>query len=391
MIPRSQPEADYRQIIRALFANSTRRKRAHGEFLNLLLRELDLPAMPILTGSGRAALYLLFRALEHERVYIPAYNCWAVLEAARLAGKKVEFLDVDYPRLGLHPDELSRIRRQPGIVVATHQFGFPEDVAGIREVLGDSGHVIIEDCAGSMFSRLRGEVLGRKGMAAIYSFETSKLWTLFSGGLVVSSDKEVTRRVREIHSSIGARCQGIVNLVLLLLSQFQTEPMIYGLLLPLYLSFREPTEGGRPPSVRLTREYRGDFSDRQALLGILLGGKIKNVAEHRRQLYAFYERALEDIPKVGRVEILPGSSVVPIRFPILVPEDRKIDFYQRMRRDGVDLGFSYSYVLGDPDKYPGAMRFARESLNLPIHSGVSLEAAQILMGSLRRHARELRP
>jgi aminotransferase len=389
MIPRSRPEAEYHDILRALFSRRAQRDAAHHVFSGLLVKCLELESVPVFTVSGRAALYLLFRALDLKRVYMPSYNCWAVLEAARLAGKEVEFFDVDYPRFSIRSDELSRIRRQPGIVVATHQFGFPENVSGIQQQLSETGHVVIEDCAGSMFSRFHGETLGRRGLAAIYSFETTKLWTLFSGGFVVSSDEDLVRRVRNLCASSATPRQGVGDLFRLLLRRAQTEPAVYGMLLSIYLLFREPTEGGRQPSPQLGQEYRGGLSDRQALLGIIMADKSRLIAEHRRRLYDFYSKALVDVPGVAQVEPLPGSLVTPIRFPILVREDRKHDLYQRMRKDGIDLGFSYSYALGEAGRYPGASRFAGESLNLPVHTGVSLTKAQRIIESLRRHTKAL--
>lgn len=387
MIPRSRPEAEYQDILRALFSRRAERDDAHRVLSDLLVKSLELESAPVFTASGRAALYLLFRALDLKRVYMPAYNCWVVLEAALLAGKEVEFFDVDYPRFGIRPDELARIRRRPGIVVATHQFGFPEDVPGMQEQLAETGHTIVEDCAGSMFSQFRGETLGQRGMAAIYSFEATKLWTLFSGGLIASSDEDLVRRVRNLCVSSAAPRQGIGDLIRLLLRRVQTEPAIYGTLLSIYLLFREPTEGGRQPSPQLGQEYRGGLGDRQALLGAMMADKTRLIAEHRRRLYDFYSKALADVPGVAQIEPLPGSLVTPIRFPILVREDRKHDLYQRMRKDGIDLGFSYSYALGEAGRYPGAARFAGESLNLPVHTGVSLTTAHRIIESLRRHAK----
>lgn len=387
MIPRSRPEAEYQDILRALFSRRAERDDAHRVLSGLLVKSLELESAPVFTASGRAALYLLFRALDLKRVYMPAYNCWVVLEAALLAGKEVEFFDVDYPRFGIRPDELARISRKPGIVVATHQFGFPEDVPGMQEQLAETGHTIVEDCAGSMFSRFHGEALGRRGMAAIYSFEATKLWTLFSGGFVVSSDEDLVLRVRSLCESSATPRQGVADLIRLLLRRAQTEPAIYGTLLSIYLLFREPTEGGRQPSPQLGQEYRGGLGDRQALLGAMMADKTRLIAEHRRRLYDFYSNALADVPGVAQIEPLPGSLVTPIRFPILVREDRKHDLYQRMRKDGIDLGFSYSYALGEAGRYPGAARFAGESLNLPVHTGVSLTTARRIIESLRRHAK----
>ena len=47
------------------------------ETLAAELRDYFAVEQVLLTHSGRSALYFLLRALPQEKVYLPAYNCWA--------------------------------------------------------------------------------------------------------------------------------------------------------------------------------------------------------------------------------------------------------------------------------------------------------------------------
>ncbi len=376
MIPRIRPELRYAELLAARFGS--RVVEGHdpiGIFAAQLQRLLQVPELPLLTVSGRAALYLLFRALPLERIYLPAYTCWVVLEAAKLSGKLVEFLDIDYPGVNVMPEEYARIADHPGIVVATHQFGYPENVPRVREILGNRGHVIIEDCAGSLFSRHQGQPTGVHGDAAIYSFELSKVLTI-GGGAVVTSDEELRRQVRGFISADAPGARWPRELARILARKGLTEPRMYGLVLAAYLRFRPPTEGMGELETVPGRMFRTRFSETQARLGLALAPRLSGIAKRRQALFELYHDALASVPGVRRLTSLPGSEVCPIRVPFLVANAAKLDVYHRMRALGIDLGFSFSYSLTDAARFPRAARLAGEILNLPIHS--TLEPAEAL-------------
>jgi dTDP-4-amino-4,6-dideoxygalactose transaminase len=383
MIARTRPEARLGEIAKAWFSVSRHGKEAVcDEFARWLLLALSLEGEPVLVPSGRAGLYALFRALPLKRVYLPAYTCWVVLEAARLAGKEVEFLDIEYPSLNLRMDEIERIRDDPGIVVATHQFGYPEDVEAILGGLAKGDHIVIEDCAGAMFCQLRGSPLGGRGLAALFSFEAGKLFTLGRGGLIVTRDTALARRIREELDAIASAGRRSV-LRRLALRRLSTSPFMYRALLPLYLMLREPTEGMQRLSGTLTADYCETFSTFQAHLGMLLAARIDAVAKRRRSLFELYERAAETIPGFTPVTSLPASVITPIRYPILAQSRNKRAVYDGMRARGVDMGFSYSYSLADAHKYPGAARFGAEVLNLPLYADLAPSNAEYVVTTLR--------
>jgi dTDP-4-amino-4,6-dideoxygalactose transaminase len=306
-----------------------------------------------------------------------------VLEAAQLAGKDVVLLDADYPRFGFRLEDMERIRREPGIVVVTHQFGYPEDVAEIKRRLG-SDYFVIEDCAGAMFSRVGGHLVGTLGDAAIFSFETSKLWTLGRGGLVATRDSTIAATIKKTERATSTRGAGA--LLHLLLRRILTAQSCYRFLLPLYLLTREPTEGMHVLSRALTPEYNRGFTAGQAALGQILAARISVIVQHRQALFSYYERALADVPGIARIPAIKSAVVTPIRYPILVERGDKRLLYNRVRSDGIDLGFSYSYHLGDENRHPGAARIAARILNIPLYSDVTLRQAERIVASVRRHA-----
>jgi dTDP-4-amino-4,6-dideoxygalactose transaminase len=381
MISRLRPEASYRELLSAPAALFSSRKWC-DEFATLLTRELELPNAPILTASGRAALYYLFMGHPLEVVYLPAYTCWVVLEAARLADKEVVFLDVDYPSFDVPADAYEGIRDRPGIVIATHQFGYPVDVAQLRRILGGCGHFIVEDCAGALFSQHRGRALGQMGDAAIYSFEMAKLWTI-GGGALVYRDPELNEKVRaEVNGKLRSSSSA-ATLLAILFRKLATEPVYYRWLLALYLQRHEPTAGEQTGAPTLDRTYTAVFGNSQARLGMQMAKRINAIVEQRRMLFDVYFSGIQEIPGLRPVPAPPASDICPIRFPFLVEQGDKNALYQAMRARGVDLGFSFTYSLADEVRYPGAARIAREIMNLPVYSAITFERARGILANLR--------
>jgi dTDP-4-amino-4,6-dideoxygalactose transaminase len=381
MISRLRPEATYRELLSAPAAVFSSRNWC-DEFAILLTRELELPNAPILTASGRAALYYLFMSHPLDVVYLPAYTCWVVLEAARLAGKGVVFLDVDYPSFDVPADVYEGIRDRPGIVIATHQFGYPVDVAQLRRILDGCGHFIVEDCAGALFSQHRGRALGQLGDAAIYSFEMAKLWTI-GGGALVYRDPELNERVRaEVNGKLRSGSSA-ATLLAILFRKLATEPVFYRWLLALYLQQHEPTAGEQTGASMSIRTYTTAFGNSQARLGMQMAKRIHAIVKQRRMLFDVYSGGIEGIAGLRPVPALPECDICPIRFPFLVEQGDKNALYQAMRARGVDLGFSFTYSLADEIHYPGAARIAREIMNLPVYSDITIEGARGILASLR--------
>jgi dTDP-4-amino-4,6-dideoxygalactose transaminase len=389
MIARNRPEASLPEIALALASATGIGDESCVQLASSIQRIFGLNEPPVLAPSGRAALYYLLETLPHKRVYMPAFTCWVVLEAARLAGKEVEFLDSDYPSMNVSPAEWERVAAEPGVVIATHQFGYPEDVSFIMKTLDRRGHFVIEDCAGGLFSRDgSGAYVGHAGHAAIYSFETSKLLTLGAGGMITAKDGDLLRRISARIAAGCLPCRGNATLLRLGLRRVLAHPVAYGAVLALYLMFRPPTESGHVGAARLGREYLNSFSAKQARLGLALLERIHQIIAKRRALHELYRNVLNGAEGIGLVPVAAGADPVPVRFPVLIRQELKMDVYRAMRKTGVDLGFSYSYQLGGPVRCGNAERLAREMLNLPFHTGVDPEMAHEIAGNIRRVVKE---
>lgn len=376
MIPRNRTEATVLQILTSLWA----RGDAQAQFTTALQAKFGWPHPPVLTPSGRAAIYHACRLFDLPVVYLPAYTCWVVLEAVQLSGKPIAFVDVEAGNLCMDLEHLYRTIKTPGIIIATHPFGYPERMQDILEIARQRGCVVVEDCAGGLGTMLNGHPLGIAGDAAIYSFERYKLLTLGMGGALLVKDSglrdKAAKQIARMHC--GKQQFPILKLAW---NRLFTHPSIYGLLLRAHLALGgRPTEGMGKLSQALHHPYCRLMTDAQCRLGDTLVAGINALIQHRRMLVDRYNRGVDALPGVRRLHTSPGCQVSPIRYPIFVSPQAKMPLYRDMLKRGVDLGFSFSYTLAPG--FPQAEAVAASVLNLPVHRGVDRAKAEYIVASL---------
>jgi len=161
---------------------------------------------PVFVNSGRVAILLALRSLglgQGSRVGVPVYTCEAVYSAVVRSGAIPVFLDVNVDTLTLDPVDLERKSGDLDGVVAVHTFGHPADMDPMhclpRRVK------VIEDCAHAVGSRYRGRTAGTLGDAAAFSFRLGKPISAGNLGMMLSSDREVIRRARDVAARFPPR------------------------------------------------------------------------------------------------------------------------------------------------------------------------------------------
>src|SRR5207249_3654998 len=80
-------------------------------------------------------------------------------------------------------------------IVVTHLFGNPCEMTGIMQLARSKGLPVIEDCAQSFLARFDGRLAGTFGAIGCFSLQQGKHITTGEGGLVVTSDPALSRRM----------------------------------------------------------------------------------------------------------------------------------------------------------------------------------------------------
>ena len=81
-------------------------------------------------------------------------------------------------------------------IIVTHLFGYPADMAGICALAKAHGILVIEDCAQAYGAIHDGRPVGTIGDIGCFSLQQGKHITTGEGGLVVTDDEALARRLR---------------------------------------------------------------------------------------------------------------------------------------------------------------------------------------------------
>lgn len=156
-------------------------------------------------GSGTDALELILRAHAFDSetwVVVPAFAPSAVAAAVLRAGLHVLFADIEPKTFTLCPESLAKLFRlglRVKAVIAVHLFGHPVDWRAIEGLCRQHDAILIEDGAQAHGAMHCGRKAGTLGEAAAFSFyPTKNLGALGDAGAVVTSDKELAGRLREL-------------------------------------------------------------------------------------------------------------------------------------------------------------------------------------------------
>lgn len=159
-------------------------------------------ALPV--NSGTAALELVIKALEigpGDEVIVPSYTFVASATCVLELGATVVFADIDPLTINLNLQSVAQsITSRTRAVVAVHFAGNPVDMHGLRKVIGKRKISIIEDAAHAHGMLYRGKAPGHHGVAAEYSFQSSKNMSSGEGGILVTNDKAIFEKAWSFHS-----------------------------------------------------------------------------------------------------------------------------------------------------------------------------------------------
>jgi dTDP-4-amino-4,6-dideoxygalactose transaminase len=270
----------------------------------------------VLTGSGTAALAIACQRAPagRDRVVIPAIGCAQVLFAVRYAGRTPVLADVRETDGTLDPDAAAALlRADPGIgaIIAVHTFGHPADMSALAKIARSHGVLLIEDLAqahGGHFAS--GRPFGSAGDLAVLSFGHTKILDAGGGGAllfdeeawlgpVVSADAELPQnndpdRLRSLYSrlyyEIWAACRA--------------DPAFAILFDEFHVPFHDLF-------------MRRGTEDQAERISTALP-RLKQELEHRRSLFAVYEKALGNLPGVRLFSVDPRCAA-PWRFSFRVP------------------------------------------------------------------------
>lgn len=161
------------------------------------------PLHAIAVNSGTAALHLALEANgigPGDTVITVANTFIATAEAITLAGATPVFADIEENGFNIDPaDAERRITPRTRAIIAVHLYGQVADMGHLAEVCHRNNLLLIEDACQAHGAMLDGRAAGTIGDIGCLSFyPTKNVGTIGEGGMVLTANSEVAKRVRSL-------------------------------------------------------------------------------------------------------------------------------------------------------------------------------------------------
>jgi dTDP-4-amino-4,6-dideoxygalactose transaminase len=334
---------------------------------------LDAPH-GVATSSCTTALHLALHVLgvgPGDEVVVPSLSFIATTNAPRYVGARPVFADVDNETQNVTAETVERVLgASTRAVIVVHQAGMPADVDAIAALCESRGVPVVEDAACAIGSTYRGRPVGAGDNLVTLSFHPRKLLTTGEGGMLLTSDVALARRLRRLREhgmAVSAHDRHASGSVVV-----------------------EAYE-------ELGFNYR--MTDMQAAVGLVQLGRLDAMVAERRLLAQSYRDALEDVPGL----ILPAdppygttnyqSYIVRLDDELPVERDAVM---QALLDQGIASrkGIMAAHLepacasLGDP-KLPVTERLTARSLILPLFHGMGTRQVERVAQALARCVQEV--
>ncbi|HZN43787.1 MAG TPA: DegT/DnrJ/EryC1/StrS family aminotransferase, partial [Nitrospiraceae bacterium] len=150
-------------------------------------------------ASGTAAIHIAIAAINPDpgdEIVTTSITDMGALTPILYQGAIPVFADVDPKTYNVTRKSIeSCLSPKTRAIIVTHLFGNPCEMNDIMALAQSKGIPVIEDCAQSYLSRHDGRLVGTIGTIGCFSLQQGKHITTGEGGLVVSNDDALARRM----------------------------------------------------------------------------------------------------------------------------------------------------------------------------------------------------
>ncbi len=172
-------------------------KRFEADF-SAFLGDASLHSLAV--NSATAGLHLALEALgvgPGDEVITTTHTFTASAEVARYLGADVALVDIDPATMCIDPAALeAAVTPRTKAIVPVHYAGLSADMGAVLAVARKHGLRVVEDAAHALPATFGGGLVGTLGSdAAVFSFYANKTMTTGEGGMVVTRDAELAKRV----------------------------------------------------------------------------------------------------------------------------------------------------------------------------------------------------
>lgn len=317
----------------------------------------------VAVNSATSALHIACLALglgPGDWLWTSPISFVASANCALYCGAGVDFVDIDPLTYNLSADRLSeklaragKVGRIPKIVVPVHLSGQSCEMAAIHDLSIQYGFKVIEDASHAIGGRYLDEPIGncRYSDITIFSFHPVKIITTGEGGMALTNDSEVARKMALLRSHGITRDHSQMT--------------------------RTPDGPWYYQQIDLGFNYR--MTDLQSALGVSQMARLDDYVARRHAIARRYDEALADLPLATPWQHPDAYSafhlyVIRIKLESHTKTHRQVFEALREREIGVNLHYipiytqPYYQKLGfNAGDFPEAEHYYGEAISLPIY------------------------
>jgi hypothetical protein len=237
------------------------------------------------------------------------------------------------------------------ILIAYHQYGFPQDMDRILDFSQSKKMIVIEDCAHAVNSNYKGKRLGSIGDFSIYSFSKFVYCNVLGG--IGFKDDEFNQFFNDLLSRSSKSLAAVINMI------------------KLFSSYNINIENGKLVNTGFTNGLTSMAYSRYADSFLPLEGNInmfekqfENESALRLKNYQYFKKMLIEY---DAFEHLKENDIVPYAIPIKLPVPIMHRIIKKLRVIGVETGI-YNF---DIDRFMPEPNFIKTVL-IPCHSNLSI-------------------
>jgi len=289
----------------------------------------------------------------------------ATATAIMESGAKPVFIDVE-PETGNLDTSLieAAITERTRAIMPVHLYGQMCDMKELREVADRHGLFIVEDAAHCVEGTRDGVRPGQLSNTACFSFYATKNLTCGEGGAVITDDDELFEKLKLL------RLHGMNK------------------------NANDRHREGYKHWDMTAFGWKYNMDNIQAALLLPQLDRLEENWRKRRELAAYYEERLWDIPNLRRPKTLAGVEHAWHLFPVWVGAGARDRVIQELQESGISVMVNYRAIhllsyfretfgfhAGD---FPVAERIGDQSLSLPFYPNMPREHADFVVDELAR-------
>ena len=149
-----------------------------------------------------------------DEVIIPDFTFPATANAVIQSGAAPVLVDIDLSTLNINVDLLeSKINKKTKAIMVVHAFGLCCDMDSIKKIADSYNLLIIEDAACALGSKINSKHAGTFGHMGVFSFHPRKIITTGEGGMIVTQDDHLAKRISILRTHGSIKEGGKLNFI----------------------------------------------------------------------------------------------------------------------------------------------------------------------------------